>query len=358
MNTLDRYLFSQFFRNLILVLLAIIMIYLLVDFFEKIDNFIKAGKTAGMTLRYLLMKIPQITQQIMPVCLLLAAVITLGILNHNRELMALLAGGISMRRVIRPLLTATACLILLGLAVDQWILPSTIGTTNKIWYEEVKKTQSHGIRRNDMIYYRGRTGVYSFRHANQELNIFVDFNYLAWDHEYRLTRLLHANEAHFQDGAWICFDGTDKTPGNDGLYRTKAFTEMTVTLPDDPVAFFIPKYKSNELSISQLIDDLRHDPLNRDTNLRILHGRLSYILLGFPLVLLGLPILLLINRKWGHDLSLAVPVSCIMAFGVWGLWNVGQTMIPAYHLSPALVSWSIHFVTATLGIMLLHRQQN
>ena len=40
MSLLYRYIFSQFTRNLLMVISSLIAIYLLVDFFEKIDNFV------------------------------------------------------------------------------------------------------------------------------------------------------------------------------------------------------------------------------------------------------------------------------------------------------------------------------
>ena len=47
MILLDRYLFKQFSRNLLLVLAGLVTIYLLIDFFERIDDFIEARKSFG-----------------------------------------------------------------------------------------------------------------------------------------------------------------------------------------------------------------------------------------------------------------------------------------------------------------------
>ena len=44
MILLDRYLFKQFAKNLFFVLAALVTIYLLIDFFERIDDFIEASR--------------------------------------------------------------------------------------------------------------------------------------------------------------------------------------------------------------------------------------------------------------------------------------------------------------------------
>jgi len=100
MKLLDRYLMAQFAKNLALVLCSLVAIYLLVDFFERMDNFLEAKKTIGLAIKYLLLKLPFMYVQLIPVCILLAGVITLGILNQHFEFMALMASGISVLRFV------------------------------------------------------------------------------------------------------------------------------------------------------------------------------------------------------------------------------------------------------------------
>ena len=76
---------------------ALISLYLLIDFFEKIDNFLEKGKSAGLILKFFVLNIPFIVEQMSPVCVLLAGVITLGVLNHTNELIALKSCGIPLR---------------------------------------------------------------------------------------------------------------------------------------------------------------------------------------------------------------------------------------------------------------------
>lgn len=355
MSLLYRYIFSQFTRNLIMVISSLITIYLLVDFFEKIDNFMEAGKPTALALQYLLLKIPLIVDQLLPVCLLLAGVITLGIMNQNREFMALEAGGLSEQKILAPIMVATLFFTILALLAGEWVVPSTTQETNRIWYEEVQNTKSLGIVRNGHVFYKGREGIYSFKKSG---DTFANFSYLIWGATYELELQLTAKTASWQNGVWSFQNGQIKTAGKNGRYELHNFSEYAIALPDQPDEFFIPEYKGEEASIS---DHLKAVLQNQDpdhTAWQNLHRRLSYIFLGIPLVLLGLPILMLANRRWQHDLSLAIPISCIMAFIAWGWWSTAQAMIHAYNLSPPLASWSVHIVTGTLGFLMINRQSN
>ena len=78
--------------------------------------------------------------------------------------------------------------------------------------------------------------------------------------------------------------------------------------------------------------------------------------LGLPLLLLGLPLLLLVYRKWGRDLSLAIPVSCGMAFACWGVWATLQSLAKASYLNPLTAAVSVHLVMGIAGFLLLLRE--
>ena len=359
MNLLDRYIFAQFTRNLAMVASALICIYLLIDFFEKIDNFLEAGKSAMMTARYLLLKIPLIIDQLFPVCLLLAGVITLGIMNQDREFMALEAGGISVKRIVAPILVATIFFTALGLMAGEWVVPSTIRETNRIWHEEVNRSKPQGVVRNGMVFYKGARGIYSFRRSPESITRFNQFSYVEWGLDYDLKFQITARTAEWQGGAWKFNNGHFKILSTDSNYKIKNFSSFEMTLPDRPDEFFIPKYKEEESSISDhLISMISAKDQERSAAWQYLNYRLSYLFLGIPLVLLGLPVLLAASRRWHYDLSLAIPISCLLAFITWGWWSASQSMINAYRLSPFLVSWSVHMFAGALGLFMIKKQSD
>jgi lipopolysaccharide export system permease protein len=358
MSLLFRYIFSQFTRNLALVISALLTIYLLVDFFEKIDNFMEIGQPAAMAVKYLFLKIPLIIDQLLPVCLLLAGVITLGIMNQNREFLALKAGGLSVKQILSPILIATLFFTILALLAGEWIVPSTIEETNRIWYEEVKKSKSQGIVRHGQVFYKGKEGIYSFRKDPNRENSFNDFNYLVWDVKYELKMQITAETAAWLNGLWSFRNGQIKIKSKTGGYELISFVDFQISLPDQPEEFFIPEYKTAEASISDHIEAVLRNKGEDRSAWQNLHRRLSYIFLGIPLVLLGLPILILAHQRWPQNLALAIPISCGMAFLAWGWWSTAQSMVTAYNFNPVLASWSVHLLIGGLGFLIINRQSN
>ncbi len=346
MTLLDRYLATIFLRNLALVLATLVGIYLLIDFIEKVDNFLEAGKSVALAGRYLLLKIPLICEQIMPVCLLLAVVISVGALSHNREILAMHCGGITLTRIIVPLLACVIAISLLVTAAAQWLTPTAVSTTNRIWYEEVKNEKARGTVIRGMTFHRGKNGIYSFKRLKQK-NHFRDFSYVARDHGHRLSIFVSARKASWKDGSWLLSQVFVQNGDGEARY----LEQMGITLPDHPDEFFQPPYHLEEQPLSTLFRDRVRD---RGAALT-LQKRLSYLFLGLPLVVLGLPLLILMIRRWQTSLALAIPASCVLAFIAWCRWSFSIAMAANYNASPFLFAWSAHLVCLTGGIFLFRQ---
>jgi lipopolysaccharide export system permease protein len=357
MTLLDRYIFRQFFMNLLLVLASLLAIYLLVDFFERIDNFTEAGKSLGLALTYFLLKIPFIYDQMSPVCILLAGVITLGLLSKNRELMSLNAGGISLMRIVVPIIAASLLFTILTIAVAQWILPRANTRTNEIWYQEVNEQVANGIVRKGRIFYRGTAGIYTFKRPDPKQNDFTQFNYMAWDDSRRhLNLLLTAQKASWSEQGWTFKRGQLKTRRRDGSYDIKLFKELDYALPDTPAEFFVPEYRVTELSLYELHKNAQASLTKGDWQGTVsINQRLSFIFLGVPLLLLSIPLMHSLQRKWNRDLSMTIPISCVLAFFAWAIWNFTQSLSQAAYVNPILASWSIHVILTVTGLILLWR---
>lgn len=337
---------------------SFIAVYLLIDFFEKIDNFMEKGKSMGLVIKFFLLNIPFVLEQMGPVCILLAGVITLGILNHSNELIALKACGIPLRKIITPIIIAGTVFSLLLLTMSQFVLPKTIAATNKIWIEEVKGRVPLGIFRNGRYYYQSGNGFYSFVRPNPRKHQFLDFSYSTWDSEYRLTSLIAAEGVGWKKGVWTMYNGQLQTADDQDSFTTEIFKKRTYQLPDHPADFFVPAHRSLELSLTGLFLDAKRQQSKADADKTWseFYGRIFYILLGLPLLILGLPILLIVYRRWGRDLSLAIPVSCGLAFACWGIWGTLQSLAKAGYLPPLLAASTVHVFVVITGIYLLLRE--
>jgi lipopolysaccharide export system permease protein len=335
-------------------------LYILIDFFEKIDNFLEKGKSFSVVATFFAASIPSIIDLMSPVCILLAGVVTLGVLNHSNELIALKACGIPLKKITLPIIAASIACILLFLAMAQFVLPHTVALTNEIWNKEVRGKVPLGIYRNGRYYYRGDQGFYSFARPDPKLNQFRNFSYTIWNDRYGADTLVSASFATWDANGWLLHDGQlQRAAGNERMI-TEIFKERHFDFPETPDDFFVPAYRTVELSLVQLYQETRHarSPDERNKARTDFYGRISYTLLGLPLLLLGLPLLLMVYRRWGRDLSLAIPVSCGLAFVCWGVYTTLQSLAKAGYIPPIMAALSVHLVVGCIGLALLIQEDS
>ena len=357
MQILDRYLLALFARYFFILNSAFVSVYLLIDFFEKYDSFTKRGKPTSLIIKYFSLNIPFIIDQLGPILILLSGVITLGILHHSNELIALKAAGISLKRIVRPILKAAIFFTFLYIVAAQFILPTTISTTNDILFVQVRGKVPLGIYRNGRYFFKGSEGFYSFQWPNSKDMVLSNFSYSTWDDDYNVKELTVARFARWTNLGWILRKGQIQMRTGDS-FSTEIFDASRFEFPETPEDFLIPEYESVEMSLTELFSDIGKQEVDADTTKARaeFYGRVSYLILGIPLLLLGLPILILSYHKWGRDLTIAIPVSCGMALVTWGLWGALQSLAKSGVIPPLPAALAIHLVFSMIGIFLLRRQ--
>ena len=104
MTILDRYLTKEILKSFAIVLIVVLGLYIIVEFFNKADNFMEAGLSIFRLIRYLQLKLPQIIVEIAPIGILLAVLVALGLMNKHNETIALKSGGVSVYFLMRAVL--------------------------------------------------------------------------------------------------------------------------------------------------------------------------------------------------------------------------------------------------------------
>lgn len=127
MRILDRERFWSFAKAYVICFVALVGLYVVIDAFENIDEFAKISSSTAELFRnmgrYYLIKMSGFYDRLCGVITMMAAIFTVTWMQKNNELLAMLAAGISTRRVIRPVLVSAV--IVSGLAVvnQEFIMP-------------------------------------------------------------------------------------------------------------------------------------------------------------------------------------------------------------------------------------------
>lgn len=357
MILLDRYIIRQMAMNFLLIIIALTSLYLLVDVFERLDNFQERGLPLTLTSRYFLMKIPVILDQISQVSLLLSGIITLGLLVNRRELQSLNAAGIAKFRVLIPFGIGAIICTAFGLAAGQWLLPSAGMEMNRIWKQEVAGDKGVGTVREGVTFFRGRQGIYSFKDQSQSQQGFLNFRYQEFSVADGPGMSLYAQQADYSADNWRLKTGQIRSRGTNS--KVEPFDATTISLPEAPAAFLKPvDFEFGQPLVSLILRAMdSSQPGQRQAKIEA-HRRFSFLFLGIPLLWLALPVILCFEMgRSGINLAFAVPISAGAAFLVWALWSGMQAMSQTATLSTVAASWSIHFLCLAGGTIIMARRQ-
>src|SRR5215471_17796754 len=116
---IDRLLIRNYVKSYVFCLVSLLGLYIVVDLFMNIDDFLRDRHELGATLKHIGLYYARqstfIFDRLSEAIVLLAAMFTVAWVQRNNELLPLLSAGISTRRMVRPVLLS-ACLML-GLSV-------------------------------------------------------------------------------------------------------------------------------------------------------------------------------------------------------------------------------------------------
>ena len=115
--TIARHLVREVLRTVAMMTLAFVTIFVIAEFFDRFDDFLKQGASARTVVLLFLHRIPLVLAQVMPVAVLAGTLVGLGLLARNNEFVALRGCGVSLWQVTAPL---AAVGIVIGGALFLW----------------------------------------------------------------------------------------------------------------------------------------------------------------------------------------------------------------------------------------------
>ncbi|MCF2873982.1 MULTISPECIES: LptF/LptG family permease [unclassified Tenacibaculum] len=113
MKILDRYILKSFLRPFLATFLIILFVLVMQAMWLAFDNFAGKGISVPIILKFLWYTTLLMAPQALPIGVLLSSIMTLGSLSENYEFAASKSAGVSLPRMVRPLIFLT--LILSGI---------------------------------------------------------------------------------------------------------------------------------------------------------------------------------------------------------------------------------------------------
>ena len=197
MSILSRHLVRQHVGPFVFALGALTSLMLLQQIARRFGDLVGKGLPWGIIIEVFALSIPFIVAMTLPMTVLVAVLYATGRLAGDSEVTALRAGGISLWRILRPLLLAGALLTLVAFAFSDHILPRTNHRLRQLYTDIAQKKPTFTIKEqviNELqggrlfiraayidpaTYLLRDVAIYDFTDTDRKRIIYADSGYLA-----------------------------------------------------------------------------------------------------------------------------------------------------------------------------------
>ena len=259
MRILDRYIAREFLKILGMALAVFVGIYVIVDLFEKLGQFLEAQVPARIIIRYYLFTLPTIIFQVVPVAVLLSSLLALGTMARHNELLAMKMGQIGTFRIALPCLVLALLVSGAALALGQSLIPRAAERAEDIMRTRVKKLPAIRLGRQNNIWYSARGDEFHrrFLHiglAETASGLLHDVTLFELTPDFVPIRRLDSRDAVWESGTWVLKDGYLWTFSPSGGVMLDRFRRMAVGLAERPEELTRVVRAPEEMSYAELKD--------------------------------------------------------------------------------------------------------
>jgi lipopolysaccharide export system permease protein len=351
---LFRYLVSEFLRVVALCLVAFIVVYLIADFSDRIDDFLKHQAPVGAIVRYFLVRIPLIVNQVLPIAVLAAMLLSLGGFSRHNELTAMRACGVSSAQIVAPLVGVCLALSAFIFAWNEKVVPYFATRAHYINTIEIKKRQMQGLLGDQQVWAHGQDTFYNIQSFDARSRTLVGITIYPIDPEFHLKGLLEIPKAHWNGTQWAFRQGVQRVFGSDGEIQTVALEPGTLDLREKPADLMAARRDAEEFSygeLSALIDNLRKKGLDTTEYLVDLHLKLAVPFVCTVMALISMP--LGMRNLRSSSLANNIGVGLLIGASYWFVLALAVSLGHSGALPPIVAAWTANAIFAGIGSFLL-----
>jgi LPS export ABC transporter permease LptF len=397
---LDEYVMREFGKNFVIVLLSFSAIFVIFTFFDLVGDIIR-NKTAVVTVGdYLLNLLPFVLDRVIPICSLVAGLLTFGALSRTSELTAMKATGISIYRIIAPVLVLTL-LIAAGLFMfDELYLPAANRRQDAL-RSVIKGKPAQTFLRPERKWISGMTGqgapistaevmqalpqtanpaqsgpaaltppaaaklnpdparIFYYQFFDPDKNVFANLTIFEFNPTtFNVQRRIFAASVRWdpQVGRWVFDNGWQRTFAGDTIGSYQPFTVSTFPeIKEQPSYFKKEDLQSQEMNYGELeryIGDLKVSGFDT-MRLRVqLNHKLAYPIMTFIMAMLAIPFALSMGKRGGlAGMGTAIGI----AIFYWVVSSTFEAMGNVNTLPPMMAAWTPDLLFGFVGSYLLLR---
>jgi LPS export ABC transporter permease LptF/LPS export ABC transporter permease LptG len=354
-NILDRYIIRKYLTIFLLVFISLISIFLIVTFFERIDNVYKHDKPLSMFFEFLWYSVPEFVHFSLPVSVLVSTLLCLGLLTKFNEITAIKACGISLYRIMVPLVLLASLVSFFSFYLQENILPYSNKKAEATWSrinDSPPRSYSYIDRR--WVVGMNKDRIYHYRYFDAEASAFSQLSIFDLDQEaWRIKRRYYSEKAVMRSPGLLLEDSWFREFENDKpvIFEEQQNIELAV---EEDRGYFLKEWKEpDQMSYTELkryIKEIEERDFET-TNFKVdLNYKVSFPLASLIVALLGIPFAFSMGKRGA---LVGIGLSIVIAMVYWGAIGIFKSLGYANYLNAFLAAWGPNLIFGLAGLYLM-----
>jgi len=356
---LDLYIIREWAFYFLILLVAFTGIYAIFDFFQLLGDMVRNHAPARLVFDYYRFLTPQIVYLMLPLTVLVATLVSFGLLAKTNQITAIKSAGISLYRASLPVLVMGGILSAGMYILGDYYLPETNQRQDAL-RNRIKGKPPQTFYRPDRQWIFGQANhIYNHRFFDPDRNVFADLSVFEFSAQpLRMTRRIYASRAFWEPPihGWVLENGWVRNLEGDRVtsympFSVAKFDELT----EEPAYFKKEVKPSAQMSAWELrryINELAQSGFDVVRLSVQLYRKFSYPLIAFVVTLIAIPFSLTMGRKGAIS---GIALSIAIAIVYWSASSLFEAMGNLHELPPLVAAWSPDLLFGLGGAYLLLR---
>ncbi|WKZ32405.1 MAG: LPS export ABC transporter permease LptG [Thermodesulfobacteriota bacterium] len=352
MKVLQKYLLREFLKLAAIAAAGFVVLFVTVDIFENMDSLMEHKVPLVSAAGFFLYKIPFIISQVLPVALLVATFVSLGLLSRHGEITAVKAGGVRVLRAALPLLAAGLVASAGVILMNEYVTPTAMKKADS--FRQRWLGAQEGSFGREGLWIKTSEGILNAKNMDPDGSRLHGVTYYFIGKPFTPTGRVHSRTAVWKGSAWAAEEATvwNFTPGREAQMTERAsFILPGLAKPEEMINMESFQRNMGFMDLREYVKDLEKEGYEATRFKTDLWSKLSFPLVNFIMVLVGIPFALRTGRQSG--IAAGIGLSIVIAFSYWGVYALTRSLGQSQLVPPFLAAFFPDILFVAIGALML-----
>ncbi|MEE8604480.1 MAG: LPS export ABC transporter permease LptF [Candidatus Aminicenantaceae bacterium] len=354
-NIIDRYIMRKYLAIFGFVFISMLSVSAIISFFERVDSVYEHNKPISLLFSFIWYKIPESMQYIFPVTTLIAILLSLGLLTKFNEITAMKACGISLYRILIPVLVLSGLVSFCSFYVQEYILPYSNKRAEQVWNKiQDLPARSYGHLDRRWMLSSMKDRIYHYRYFDQNTSAFSQFSVFDIDSaSWSLEKRVFSEKGYLAEQDLVLSDAWAREFSGSRVTQFDTQKTMRISHGEDSNYFLKEWEEPDQMSYRELQDYIGQIEKRGFETIKFkvdLNFKLTFPLASFIMALLGIPFAFSMGKR---GTLVGIGLSVIIAIVYWGAIATFRSLGYVNYLSPFLAAWGPSLIFGAVGLYLI-----